>query len=204
VHRIDKDTSGLIVAAKSDAAHQGLSEQFAAHEIERAYLAVCWGAPDAADPRVMGLPGVTTEAGGWLRVDTHLDRHRTDRKRMAVFRSGGKRAITHVLTEARAGDPANPVAARIVCRLETGRTHQIRVHMAWMGHPLVGDPVYGRGSRAAPGRLEESQRTALETFPRQALHAATLGFAHPVTGEPLSFESAPPADMEALMDAIGL
>jgi 23S rRNA pseudouridine1911/1915/1917 synthase len=204
VHRIDKDTSGLMVAAKSDAAHQGLAEQFAAHEIERAYMAVCRGAPDARDARLMGLPGVSAQKGGWLRIDTHLDRHRTDRKRMAVIRSGGKRAITHVMVEAVAGDPGRPAAARLACRLETGRTHQIRAHLAWAGHPLVGDPVYGRGSRAAPAGLDAAAREALETFPRQALHAALLGFSHPVTGEPLRFEAAPPADMTALMDALGL
>lgn len=205
VHRIDKDTSGLLVAAKSDAAHQGLAEQFAAHDLERAYVAVCWGAPDAGDARLMGLPGVAAEPGGWLCIDTHLDRHRADRKRMAVVPRGqGRRAITHLRVEARAGDFARPVASRLECRLETGRTHQIRVHLAWMGHPLVGDPVYGRGARSAPEGLPQAARDALNGFSRQALHAMTLGFWHPVTGEPLRFEAPPPEDMMALLDALGL
>ncbi|MGM0585283.1 MAG: RluA family pseudouridine synthase [Pseudomonadota bacterium] len=203
VHRIDKDTSGLLVAAKCDAAHQGLAEQFAAHDMERAYLAICWGAPDARDARLMGLDGVTAETGGWLRVEGRIDRHPGDRKRMAVVRRGGRRAVTHLRVDAVAGPIGHPAAARLECRLETGRTHQIRVHLAWMGHPLVGDAVYGRGSRSAPGEIGEAAQAALEGFPRQALHAATLGFSHPVTGEPLRFEADPPEDMTELMAALG-
>jgi 23S rRNA pseudouridine1911/1915/1917 synthase len=178
VHRIDKDTSGLLVAAKTDRAHQGLSALFAAHDIERAYLAVVRGVPDRASARLMGLPGVSAD-GPWIRIEAPIARHRTDRKRMAVVQ-GGRRAVTRLrVVEAFAG------AALVECRLETGRTHQIRVHMAHVGHPIIGDPVYGRGGATA--------------FPRQALHAAVLGFVHPVTGATLRFESPLPPDMGHLL-----
>ncbi len=202
VHRIDKDTSGLLVVAKTDRAHHGLAEQFASHDLERSYIAFAWGAPSVADPRIVGLPGVEDEGGGWIRVETHLDRHRADRKRMAVSRGSGRVAISHLRTLAAAGPETRPVVSRIECRLETGRTHQIRVHLSWMGHPLVGDPVYGGRSRKAPDAFEGVE--ALGAFPRQALHAATLGFVHPVTGEELVFESPLPEDMAALALAVGL
>lgn len=204
VHRIDKDTSGLLVVAKTDAAHQGLSALFSAHDLEREYLAVAWGAPSTADPRAVGLPGVEDAGGGWLRIETHLDRHRGDRKRMAVTRTAGRRAVTHLRAEARFGPELRPVASLIRCVLETGRTHQIRVHLSWLGHPLVGDATYGGRSRKAAAGLEPEVRAALDDFPRQALHAAVLGFAHPVTGEVMRFESAPPADFAALTGALGL
>ena len=184
VHRIDKDTSGLLVVAKTDAAHAGLSAQFAAHDVERLYLAVCRGAPDPADPRLAGLTATAWEAGGWLRIDAALGRHRTDRTRMAVV-PDGRRAVTRVRVERRFGD--RPSAALLSCRLETGRTHQIRVHLAHVGHPLLGDPVYGRAAPAPGG------------FARQALHAATLGFRHPLTGRTLRFEASPPADFTKLL-----
>ncbi|RMF34211.1 MAG: RluA family pseudouridine synthase, partial [Alphaproteobacteria bacterium] len=136
VHRIDKDTSGLLVVAKTDAAHAGLSAQFAAHDIERVYLAVVRGHPGPGDPRLAGLAGVMREEGG-LRIETGIGRHRSDRKRMAVL-PGGRRAVTHLRLRERLEG-----AALIECRLETGRTHQIRVHLAHIGHPLIGDPVYG-------------------------------------------------------------
>ncbi len=188
VHRIDKGTSGLLVVAKTDAAHAALSAQFAAHDLERAYLAVVWGAPDRADPRLAGLPGVGFEADGWVRVEAAIARHKTDRKRMAVV-AGGRRAVTRFRVEQRFGAVEKPVAALIRCRLETGRTHQIRVHLAHVGHPLVGDPVYGRsrGHAAAAG------------FARQALHAATLGFRHPDDGRMVRFERPPPPDFTALL-----
>ncbi len=180
VHRIDKDTSGLLVAAKNDAAHQGLARQFAAHKLERRYLAVTWGAPDAADPRLSGLSGATWEPDGALRIETQIGRNPADRKRMAVLSHGGRRAVTRARRLERFGDPARPSAALVECRLETGRTHQIRVHMAYAGHPLVGDGVYGRRRAGAD--------PALAAFPRQALHAATLGFTHPVSGAEMRFE----------------
>ncbi len=181
VHRIDKDTSGLIVVAKSDAAHQGLAAQFAAHSIDRRYLAVVHGCPD---PAMQRPEGVSWEPGGVLRIEGAIGRHPGDRKRMAVLTTGGKYAVTRARVLERFGGD-RPAAALIECRLETGRTHQIRVHMAFAGHPLLGDSVYGR--RTGP------------QFPRQALHATRLGFVHPVTGETLAFNSPLPEDMAGLL-----
>jgi 23S rRNA pseudouridine1911/1915/1917 synthase len=189
VHRIDKDTSGLLVVAKSDAAHRGLAAQFAAHDLERRYLAVAHGAPDPADPRLAHLAGISWEAGGVVRVEGNIGRHPGDRKRMAVLAADGKAAVTRARVLERFGPEGAPVASLLECRLETGRTHQIRVHMSFAGHPLVGDTVYGRRRGAGP----------LLAFPRQALHAASLGFVHPMTGEALRFESSPPADMQGLL-----
>ena len=194
VHRIDKDTSGLLVVAKNDAAHQGLAAQFAAHALERRYLAVTWGAPDAADPRLAGLDGVTWEADGALRIATRIGRSMSDRKRMAVVPAGGRAAVTRARTIERFGDPDRPRAALVECRLETGRTHQIRVHLAHVGHPLVGDGVYGRR------RLGTDP--ALARFPRQALHAASLGFVHPRSGDALRFDSPVPADIADLLTGL--
>ena len=194
VHRIDKDTSGLLVVAKSDAAHHGLAAQFEAHTAERLYLAVCHGVPDPGDPRLRGLRGVSVEPGGVIKVTTQLARHRTDRQRQAVVFQGGRHAVTRVrVVEDFAGQ-----AALVECRLETGRTHQIRVHMAHLGHGLVGDPVYGGRRRVKAAVLGGAAAGATEGFPRQALHAATLGFRHPVPEEWMSFASPLPADMEAL------
>lgn len=198
VHRIDKDTSGLIVVAKSEAAHAGLSALFAAREIERRYLAVLWGAPDRAEARLAGLPGVSFEAGGWLRIEAAIARHPTDRKRMAVV-AHGRHAVTRLRLRERFGPDGAPCASLAECRLETGRTHQIRVHAAHVGHPLVGDPVYGRPRRPSGARATPEQAAALMAFPRQALHAATLGFHHPVSREWLSFESPLPPDLRDLV-----
>ena len=178
VHRLDKETSGVMVAAKSDAAHRGLSELFSRHDIDREYLAVVRGVPKkAADT-----------------ITTRIGRSSHDRKKMAVLRTGGREAVTHY----RVRDVFAGKATLAVCRLETGRTHQIRVHMAHIGCPCLGDPVYGSG---APAR--EVQAILKETgFSRQALHAAVLGFVHPVTGETLRFETEPPADMSALIEAL--
>jgi 23S rRNA pseudouridine1911/1915/1917 synthase len=182
VHRIDKDTSGVIVAAKTDAAHQGLSALFAAHDIERVYAALTRGAP-------------RTRPGS---VDAAIARSKTDRKKMAIVRSGGRRAITHYAVDQVYG-PAEtrgdkPLAARLACRLETGRTHQIRVHLASLGCPCLGDPTYGSGPPAEKVRAA----IAASGLARQALHAAVLGFRHPITGEALRFESPLPPDMAAL------
>ncbi|MGF1553529.1 MAG: RluA family pseudouridine synthase [Paracoccaceae bacterium] len=196
VHRIDKDTSGLIVAAKTETALAGLAAQFAAHTIERVYRAVLWGVPDPADPRLAGLPAVTL-AGRRVMVDAALARHPADRKRMAV-RPGGRRAVTHLATVEPLGPGERPWASLVECRLETGRTHQIRVHASHIGHPLVGDPVYGHARRRAPRSAGEAGAAA-EGFARQALHAARLGFVHPASGERLSFEAPPPADFDELL-----
>ncbi|PIB95696.1 RluA family pseudouridine synthase [Caulobacter sp. X] len=182
VHRLDKDTSGVMVAAKSDAAHKGLSALFATHDIDRLYIALTRGAPSP--------PSGT--------ITTQLGRSPGDRKKMAVLRSGGREAITHYKVEAAFGPQDRPLAARVACRLETGRTHQIRVHMASKGSPCLGDPVYGAGQPAAVVR-EAIQAAGLK---RQALHAAVLGFVHPITGETLRFETPLPADMATLQGSL--
>lgn len=199
VHRIDKDTSGLLVVAKSDAAHHGLSEQFAAHSVHRRYAAICYGVPEAGDPRLRGLRGTAWEAGATLRIETRLARHRTDRQKQAVFFDTGRHAITRVVVAERAGAAA---AALVSCRLETGRTHQIRVHMAHVGHGLIGDPVYGGTRRLSARALGAAAVEAARHFPRQALHAAELGFEHPVSGAQLRFEAPLPGDMAALWAAL--
>jgi 23S rRNA pseudouridine1911/1915/1917 synthase len=176
VHRIDKDTSGLIVAAKHDKAHEGLAKQFAAHSIDRRYLAVATGRPIPANGS----------------VDAALARSSTNRKKMTVVAEGrGKRAVTHYRTI----EPLSG-ATLIECRLETGRTHQVRVHMTHIGHPLVGDPVYGRAKKP----LSDVLKTL--GFARQALHAAHLGFIHPVSGNAIALDSEIPADMRELIDKL--
>lgn len=178
VHRIDKDTSGLLVVAKSDVAHEGLARQFAAHRIDRRYLAI-----------VSGVPRTT---GG--TIDAPLARSTANRKKMAVVKNDrGKRAVTHWKRLTILRD-----AALIECQLETGRTHQVRVHMASIGHPLVGDPFYGGSGKTHRKLLGELG------FHRQALHAAALGFIHPVTKHRLSFDSGMPTDMQELFSALGV
>jgi 23S rRNA pseudouridine1911/1915/1917 synthase len=191
VHRLDKDTSGLLVVAKTDAAHVGLSRQFAAHgrdgRLERRYLALVWGVP--------------VRAAG--RVDAPLARGQRNRTKMTVTRVGvGRHAVTHYrLLERYADNAGRPLAALLQLELETGRTHQIRVHMAHVGHPVIGDPVYAAGFAASARRLSENMRAAVENFGRQALHASHLGFEHPVTGHRLAFESPLPDDLAALRRA---
>ena len=195
VHRIDKDTSGLLVVAKSDAAHHGLAAQFADHSIERRYQAVCHGVPDMGNPRLKGIPGVSFEPGAIIKITTMLARHKTDRQRQAVLFQGGRHAVTRL----KVVEPFGTHAALLECWLETGRTHQIRVHAAHIGHSLIGDPVYG-GRRVAP--KDAKGRDAVKSFRRQALHAASLGFLHPVTGQNLYFESPLPDDMANLVSAL--
>jgi 23S rRNA pseudouridine1911/1915/1917 synthase len=178
VHRIDKETSGVIVAAKTDAAHQGLSALFAAHDIERVYVALTRGAPRDRSGKVEAAIGRSTH----------------DRKKMAILRSGGRMAVTHYRIERVFGPAEKPLAARLACRLETGRTHQIRVHLASLGAPCLGDPLYGSGPPAAVVR----EAIAASGLARQALHAAVLGFRHPLTGADLRFESPLPDDMATL------
>ncbi len=179
VHRIDKDTSGLLVVAKTDPAHEHLSRQFAAHTVERVYTALTGGVPGPASGRIEGA----------------LARSVHDRKKMAIVSEGrGRHAVTHY----RLIRPLGPDAAHVECRLETGRTHQVRVHMASIGHALLGDPVYGRAGRKSGVK---SILDRLE-FRRQALHAGVLGFIHPITGETLRFESPLPDDMVQLIAAL--
>lgn len=200
VHRIDKETTGLLVAAKTDRAHHHLAEQFAAHTVERRYLAICYGVPDSNDPRLRGIKGTSFEPGNILKVQTLLGRHRTDRQRQAVSFTNGRHAVTRARIVEPLGQP--PCAALIECWLETGRTHQIRVHMAHCGHALIGDPVYGGRRKLSPKAIGDAGANAVAAFPRQALHAATLGFKHPASGENLAFEAEISADMGDLLRAI--
>jgi 23S rRNA pseudouridine1911/1915/1917 synthase len=186
VHRLDKDTSGLLVVAKTDAAHQGLSALFADHgrtgSLVREYQALAWGAPQM--PRG--------------KIDAPLGRHPRQREKMAVVaEERGRNAVTHWRLEERLGP-----ASLISCRLETGRTHQIRVHLAHIGHPIVGDAVYGVGFKSKAAQLSDEGRLALARLGRQALHASRLGFVHPVTGAELLFESAPPDDLSNLISIL--
>ena len=198
VHRIDKLTSGLLVAAKSDKAHAGLAAQFAAHSVRREYVAFVHGVPDAADPRLVGQPIVGFEPGGILKITAPIGRHRHDRQKMAVV-AGGRHAVTRARREAVFGAP--PVISKLTCWLETGRTHQIRVHLAKVGHSLVGDPVYGAGRKISQKALGGAAERVAH-FPRQALHAATLGFVHPVTGVEMAFAAELPEDLQALEQAM--
>ena len=185
VHRLDKDTTGLMVVAKNDRAHRRLSNQFADKRegpIERDYLALVWGAPE----RPRGT------------IDAPLDRHPHAREKRAV-RQGGREAVTHwEVVERYSGADGKPVASLLACRLETGRTHQIRVHLAHIGHPVMGDETYATGYKTKAARLPEAARAALEALGRQALHAELLAFEHPVTGAVMEFRSPLPPDLAAL------
>jgi len=183
VHRLDKDTSGLIVAAKNDATHQALTRQFQARRIERRYLALVWGVPSPASGSIVGAIG----------------RDPRNRQRMAVVDRGGKPAETQyrVLRVLAGG-----LASLLECRLLTGRTHQIRVHLTAKGHPLIGDPVYGRAASRRLAGLPVEMRQQLAAFKRQALHAATLGFEHPRSKEWLHFQSQLPEDHKSLLEKL--
>ncbi|MCC6716951.1 MAG: RluA family pseudouridine synthase [Acetobacteraceae bacterium] len=186
VHRLDKDTSGVMVVAKTELASAALTQAFAARDLDRFYLALCWGLPNPAAGAIEGA----------------IARDPRDRKRMAVLPDSrrGKAALTRYRTLAH-----HALAASLLeCRLDTGRTHQIRVHLAHRGHPIVGDPVYLRRVPGAAKLLDAEIRAMLLDFPRQALHAARLGFRHPRSGAALSFTTKPPADMQALLDRLGL
>jgi 23S rRNA pseudouridine1911/1915/1917 synthase len=189
VHRLDKDTSGLMVVAKTDKAHRALSKQFAdkpGSELERGYLALVWGTPD----RPRGT------------IDAPLDRHRHAREKRAV-REGGREAVTHWAVQERFNGPdGKPVASLIACTLETGRTHQIRVHLAHIGHPVMGDATYATGFRTKASRLGPEAQAALADVGRQALHANRLTFEHPGSGEVLAFQSGFPPDLRRLRDAL--
>ncbi|WP_448203069.1 RluA family pseudouridine synthase [Azospirillum sp. sgz302134] len=184
VHRLDKDTSGLMVVAKNDRAHHALTEQFSGRSLSRTYLALVWGVPSPKEGRIEGNIGRST----------------ADRKKMAVVSNGGK----HAATRYRVVKAFGTALALVECVLETGRTHQIRVHMAHIGHPVVGDPLYGKGRAGRPGgkhasAIPEPHRGLFVGFPRQALHATALTFVHPTRGEPVRFQAGLPPDMERLI-----
>lgn len=201
VHRIDKDTSGLLVVAKSDVAHQGLAKQFEKHTVERKYTALVYGMPDVMDPRLRGVKGVSFEGSNIMRITTMLGRHKTDRQKQAVSFSEGRHAITRARVLEQYGLPHQ--LTLVECWLETGRTHQIRVHMTHAGHGLIGDQTYG-GKRKLSHKagISETSLEAIAAFPRQALHAAVLGFVHPVTEEDIRFEAPLPADMNDLIEGL--
>ncbi|MBV8193678.1 MAG: RluA family pseudouridine synthase [Alphaproteobacteria bacterium] len=180
VHRLDKDTSGVMVVAKNDRTHRALSALFARHDLTRIYQVLVWGGPTASS-------GV---------IDAPIGRHPVDRKRMTVRQSGGRAAVTEYRVEQRFGPPLRPVASLLSAKLHTGRTHQVRVHLAYLGCPVVGDPVYGRRTcNAAPP-------PSLKTFGRQALHAAVLAFRHPGTAKEMRFASQLPQDFRTLLSEL--
>jgi len=190
VHRLDKETSGLLVVAKNDRAHRGLAAQFADHgksgNLQRAYLALVWGVPSPAEGT----------------IDKPIGRDPRSRVKMSV-RAGGRHAVTHYrVRKVFKGRDGKPVASLVECRLETGRTHQIRVHLAKIGHPLLGDEVYGKGFQTRVSRLSTAAARALKALQRQALHAYLLGFDHPVSGKHLQFEAKPPETLAKLISAL--
>ncbi len=188
VHRLDKDTSGVMVAAKTAEAHASLSVQFAARSVDRAYRAIAWGTPKPPSGD----------------IETLIGRSPRNRKKMAVVSRNGKMALTHFETEQILGSAHAPLASLLACKLSTGRTHQIRVHLACIGHPLVGDPVYGRAPKRQRNHRNDTvspqARALMAAFPRQALHAFRLGLDHPTTGKRLYFETKLPEDMASLIN----
>ena len=190
VHRLDKNTSGLIVVAKTDLAHKSLAAQFANHgsddDLSREYRALVWGAPSPA----------------FGEIDAEIGRSSTNRQKMAVTPGRGRHAVTRYRTIAKYGSPSAPIASLLALQLETGRTHQIRVHLAKIGHPVIGDPAYGAGMATKAGKLPEPASGLVRAFSRQALHAGKLGFRHPTTGEKMTFEVPYPSDFSELMSAM--
>jgi 23S rRNA pseudouridine1911/1915/1917 synthase len=185
VHRLDKDTSGIMIAAKNDIAHHGLSEQFSDHSINRTYYAIVRGTPSKNHGRIEG----------------NIARHPTDRKKMAVSEDKGKWAATNYKVLNKFYFDGRPVASLVECRLETGRTHQVRVHMAHIGHALIGDPQYGKNFQP-PKKLDKKATDAFKAFKRQALHAIELGFIHPKTKKNFNFKKELPYDMQQLLKAL--
>jgi 23S rRNA pseudouridine1911/1915/1917 synthase len=177
VHRLDKDTSGVMVVAKNDMSHRALAKLFAAHNLTRIYQALVWGGPKAQKGT----------------IEAAIGRHPVDRKRMAVRTTSGRMAVTEYWVERRFGPPLAPIASLLGAKLGTGRTHQVRVHLSHLGCPVVGDPIYGRKSRNA------GQPDSLRTFGRQALHAAVLAFRHPRTGREMRFATELPQDIRMLV-----
>lgn len=181
VHRLDKETSGLMVIAKNDQAHQGLSAQFSVHSLERCYKALVWGVPAP-------LSG---------SIETQIGRSKADRKKMAVLRHGGKHAVTFYKVLEILGEGT---LSLVECTLKTGRTHQVRVHMTSMGHPLLGDSAYGKMPKNVRVRLADDSYRLVSKFARQALHSYKMSFIHPITKEMMKFEIPLPQDMQAIID----
>lgn len=193
VHRIDKNTSGALVITKTDRAHQALTETFAKHDIERVYRALCYGTPS---------PGGTPEKP--IRIEGEIGRSPSDRKKMALLKSGGRHSVSLYWKREEYHTRSTAFASFLEVSLETGRTHQIRVHLTSIGHSILGDPVYGKPSsnHTKWTALPVDVRAAVSALPGQALHAAILGFKHPITGEKLRFEAAPPAEFAALLETL--
>lgn len=187
VHRLDKLTSGLLVAAKTGRAHEILAAQFAEHSVTRSYLALVWGAPKPSKGRLV----------------SQIGRSPSNRQKMAVRPNGGKQAITNYETLQSFGNPLRPAVSLVRCRLETGRTHQIRVHLAHQGNPVIGDPVYGGNPAGREKLLPHELRKVIGGLGRQALHAAILGFIHPVRNEEMYFESPLPEEISRLLPLLG-
>ena len=185
VHRLDKDTSGLMVVAKNDRAHRGLAEQFSKHNVERAYKAVVWGVPKFESGVIKG----------------NIGRNPHNRKKMAIVNRGGKHAITHYRIEKKLGTARESWASLIECRLETGRTHQIRVHLTSLGNPIIGDPIYGsKHINKLENKISDNLKKSFQLLNGQALHAYLLGFVHPINGKKILFESALPPEISALLE----
>ncbi len=187
VHRIDKDTTGLLVVAKTDAAHQGLATQFEDRSIDRLYQAICFGVPSAADPRLMGLSGTSFETGNQLKITTQIARHKTDRQRQAVVFQNGKHAVTRVRV---IQDLAEGAAALVECKLETGRTHQIRVHLSHLGFPIAGDQKYGN--------FDLNKKLRKAGLARMFLHASEVAFTHPITMKEVYFSAPTPGEFNRI------
>ena len=197
VHRIDKDTSGLLAVAKNDRTHSGLADQFFRHSVERKYLAFVYGSPSKFDGRLQRLPGLTFESDGRIKIEGRIGRSKFNRKKMTVYENFGREAITRIRVSRNFGKNDSPVASLLECQLETGRTHQIRVHLNYLGYGIIGDQIY-RSSKLSKKFQFEKEKEYVKNFKRQALHAATLGFFHPRTNRWLAFSSEIPLDMEKL------
>jgi 23S rRNA pseudouridine1911/1915/1917 synthase len=198
VHRIDKDTSGLLVVAKTNAAHIGLSKQFFEHTIERKYLAFVYGCPSRLDKNLNKLTGIVLQDNNQIKISNKISRHKNDRKKMAVHDELGRHAVTTISVKKTFGFKKSPVASLLECVLETGRTHQIRVHLNYLGHSIIGDQTYKSRKRT---KISSSKRIndCVNDFSRQALHAAVLGFIHPINKEHLCFRADIPDDIQELL-----
>jgi len=204
VHRLDVGTGGLLVVAKQEPVRLALARRFAAHHVDREYLGICQGRPSRSNPDMANCPGLSFHPDGWVRLESRIGADPRRPTRRAVVGRGGKRAITHLQILAGPAPPAPQSASLLRCHLETGRTHQIRVHLAWVGHPLVGDSSYGH-PRFEGGRSGRSQAAGiLAAFPRPALHAYRLGFEHPATGRPMQFAAPPHEDFRKLAESLDI